>query len=331
MELASPNVLRRNLLRAGIGLAVLPGAAWAEPRFPLRPVKVIVPFPPGQAADTLARILAARLTEMWGQQVIVDNRAGGLGVPAMLAGKAATPDGHTLILGTTGSLCVNPALRGNLPYDVWRDFTPVSNVAIAPLALITHPDFPVKSVSELVALAKKSPKPIQFASAGIGTSQHMMGELFAARTGIKLEHIPYKGSAPAISDLMGGQVMLMADSVVSALPHIKAGKVRALAVTTIERIPQLPDVPTVAESGYSGFEGNGWASMMAPAATPRDLVDKISGDIQQALKHPRVVADFIARGGIPAPTAPAQLAQFLRAETEKWATLARNAHIKLEI
>jgi tripartite-type tricarboxylate transporter receptor subunit TctC len=262
--------------------------------------------------------------------MIVENRGGGIGIPAMLAAKNAPPDGYTLMMGTTGSLCVNPALRRNIPYNVQKDFVPVSNVAIAPLVIIVHPSFPARTVQELIAVAKKSPNPIQFASAGIGTSQHMTGELFAARTGIKLQHVPYKGSAPAITDVIGGQVLLMVDSVVSALPHIKSGKVRAIAVTTTERIPQLPDVPTVAEAGYPGFDGNGWASIVAPVGTPPDLVERISADIRQALGDPQVRADFIARGGLPAPSTPKELAEFLRAETQKWTKLAKDANIRLE-
>ena len=323
--------LRRQMLLVGLSfLAQAWGPAAGQSRFPARTVRIIVPFPAGQAADTIARILAQRLSTMWGQQVIVENRGGGLGIPAMLAAKNATPDGYTLMMGTTGSLCVNPALHRNIPYNVQTDFVPVSNVVIAPLIIIVHPSFPARTVQELVAFAKTSPKPIQFASAGIGTSQHMTGELFAARTGIKLQHIPYKGSAPAITDLMGGQVLLMVDSVVSALPHIKSGKVRAVAVASAERIPQLPSVPTVAEAGYPGFEGNGWASIVAPAGTPHDLVESISSAIQQALRDPQLRADFIARGGIPAPSTPKELAEFLRAETEKWTKLARDANIRLE-
>ncbi|MFN0315616.1 MAG: Bug family tripartite tricarboxylate transporter substrate binding protein [Burkholderiales bacterium] len=325
---ASYRPRRRFVLLSLACLAWTPAAG--QTRFPTKPVRILVPFPAGQAADTIARILAQHLSVAWGQQVIVENRGGGLGIPAMLAAKNAAPDGHTLMMGTTGSLCINPALHSNIPYDVQRDFVPVGNVVIAPLIIIAHPSFPATTVRELVAMAKSSPKPVQFASAGIGTSQHMTGELFAARTGIKLQHIPYKGSAPAITDLMGGQVMVMVDSVVSALPHIKSGKVRALAVTTGERIPQLPSVPTVAEAGYPGFEGYGWASIVAPAKTPEALVAKISGDIQQALRDPQLRAEFIERGGIPAPSTPSQLAEFLRAETQKWSKLARDANIRLE-
>jgi tripartite-type tricarboxylate transporter receptor subunit TctC len=304
--------------------------AWSAESYPTKPVRMIVPFPPGQAADIFARLLAQRLSEMWGQQVVVDNRGGGAGVPAMLAGKAATPDGHTLIMATTGTLCITPYLYASPPYDPLKDFIPVSNVIVAPLVITAHPSVTFRTVSELVAAAKKAPGKLIYASPGQGTSQHLTAELFAARAGIKLTHVPYKGSGPAIIDLMGGQVVLMVDSVASALPHLKSGRIRAIAVTTARRIPQLPDVPTIAEAGYPGFEGVGWAGIVVPAGTPLETVERLSNHVRDALNEPKLRGDIIARGAIPDPQAPKAYGDFIRKEAEKWARVAKEAQVQLE-
>ena len=318
MQPPTPRRLPAYALRTGRG-ARIPGTAWlacvvafaalltpawsAEP-YPTKPVRMIVPFPPGQAADIFARLLAQRLSETWGRQVVVDNRGGGAGVPAMLAGKAATPDGYTLIMATTGTLSITPYLYANPPYDPLKDFIPVSNVIVAPLVITAHPSVTFRTVSELVAAAKKAPGKLMYASPGQGTSQHLTAELFATRAGIKLAHLPYKGSGPAIVDLMGGQVLLMFDSVPSALPHLKSGRIRAIAVTTAQRIPQLPDVPTIAEAGYPGFEGVGWAGIVVPAGTPLETVERLSTAIRDALNDAKLRGDIIARGGIPDPRTP---------------------------
>jgi tripartite-type tricarboxylate transporter receptor subunit TctC len=322
---------RRQILLAGLGMAAtLSAPAWGQSRYPSKPVKLIVPFPPGQASDIYARMLAQRLSVIWGQPVVVENRAGGVGVPAMLAAKAAPADGYTLVMASVGTLSINPVLHPDLPYSPAQDFVPVSNVVLQPLVLVANPGFPARSIAELVALAKRSAAPIQFASPGHGTSQHLTVELLAARTGIKLQHIPYKGSAPALIDLIGGGVPLMMDSVTSALPHIKAGKVQALAVATARRIPQLPQVPTVAESGYPGFEGAGWAGLVLPARTPSELVERISSDVQAVLNEPAMQTEILQKGGIPDPRTPKGYAEFIRAETEKWAKVAKDAQIRAE-
>ena len=323
---------RRKVLLAGAGvLAVLLAApASSQSRYPSKPVRLIVPFPPGQGADIFARMLAQQLTVAWGQQVFVDNRAGGAGVPAMMAGRAAAPDGYTLVMGTTSTLSVNPALIAKLPYDPVRDFAPVSNVVIGPLIFVAHPSFAPRSIPELVAAAKKDPGKLMVAVPGTGTSQHMTAGLFAWRAGIKLVYIPYKGSGPAMTDLIGGQVPLMVDSVASALPQVRSGRIRGIAVTTAQRIPQLAEIPTIAESGYPGFEGVGWAGIVLPAATPRELVERISADVQKALNDPRLHADIIARGGIPDPRTPEGYAEFIQAETAKWAQVAKEAQIRVD-
>jgi len=321
---------RRALLgAAGVLVALLAAPATAK-TYPTKPVRMIVPFPPGQATDIFARLLAQRLSETWGRQVVVDNRGGGAGVPAMLVGKAATPDGHTLTMGTSGTLSITPYLYANPPYDPLKDFIPVSNVIVAPLVITAHPSVTFRTVSELVAAAKKQPGKLMYASPGQGTAQHLTGELFATRAGIKLVHVPYKGSGPAMVDLMGGQVLLMVDSVASALPQLKSGRIRAIAVTTLRRIPQLPDVPTIAEAGYPGFQGMGWAGIVVPAGTPAATVERLSTDIRGALSEAKLRADIIARGGIPDPRTPKAYADFIRSEAEKWARVAKEAQVQLE-
>lgn len=322
---------RRRVLMGGCAIAVgLASRAWGAPSYPTKPVRLIVPFPPGQAADTYARLLAQRLALMWKQPVYVDNRPGGTGVVGMLAGKVAAADGYTLVMGTSSTLSINPILRPELPYVPLRDFAPVSNVVVQPLLFVVHPSFPPRSIQQLVAAAQKSANPLQYVSAGQGTAQHLTAELFASRAGIKLEHVAYKGSGPAMLDLLGGQVQLMMDSVTSALPHIKAGKIFALAVTTAQRVPQLPDVPSIAEVGYAGFEGVGWTGIVVPVRTPRELVDRISTDIGQVLNDPSVRDEIVARGGIPASSTPSGYAEFIRNETTKWAQVIKEAQIRLE-
>ena len=322
---------RQALLAIALALAAT-GAALvsAQSPYPSKPVRVIVPFPPGQAADTFSRMLAERLSQTWGQQVVVENRGGGGGVPGVMAGKEATPDGYTWLIGTSGTLGVNPSVYAKIPYDPLKDFAPASNIFIVPLVVVAHPSFAPNTVQELVAAAKKSPGTINFASAGPGTAQHMTGELFKSRAGIDLVHVPYKGSGPGMTDLLGGQVPLMVDSLASALPHIKSGKIKIIAVTTAQRVPQLPAVPTIAESGYPGFDGAGWSGVVLPSGTPRDLVERISADIQRALNEPQLHDRIIERGGIPDPRTPQGYADFIRAEIEKWAQVAKTANVRLD-
>jgi tripartite-type tricarboxylate transporter receptor subunit TctC len=321
---------RRMLAAIAIAFAAAAAPVWSQSQYPVKPVRVIVPFPPGQAADIFARMLADRLSQTWGQQVVVENRGGGGGVPGVMAGKEAAPDGYTWLVGTSGTLGVNPSVYAKIPYDPLKDFAPASNIFIVPLVVVAHPSFAPNTVQELVAAAKKAPGTINFASAGPGTAQHMTGELFKSRAGIDLVHVPYKGSGPGMTDLLGGQVPLMVDSLASALPHIKSGKIKIIAVTTAQRAPQLPNVPTIAESGYPGFEGAGWSGIVLPAGTPRELVERISADIQKALGEAQLRDRIIDRGGIPDPRTPQGYADFIRAEIEKWAQVARTANVRLD-
>ena len=312
-----------------IVLALAGLAVQAQP-YPSKPVRVIVPFPPGQAADIFARMVAERLAAKWGQGVAVENRAGGGGITGMMAGKQAAPDGYTLIVGTSGTLGVNPNIYASIPYDPLKDFAPASNIFIAPLVLVAHPSFAPNDVKALVAAAKAQPGTINFASAGPGTAQHMTGELFKHRAGVDLVHVPYKGSGPGMTDLIGGQVPIMFDSLASAIPHIKSGRIKILAVTTAERVPQLPEVPTVAEAGYAGYAGVGWSGFVLPAGTPRQIVEKVSADTQAVLREPETAARIIDRGGVPDPSTPQQYTDFIRGEIAKWGEVARIAKVKLD-
>lgn len=304
-------------------------AAAAQP-YPSKPVRIIVPFPPGQAADIFARMAAERLAAKWGQGVAVENRAGGGGIPGVMAAKQAAADGYTILVGTSGTLGVNPNIYTSIPYDPLKDFAPASNLFIAPLVLVAHPSFPASDVKALVAAAKARPGTINYASAGPGTAQHMTGELFKHRAGVDLVHVPYKGSGPGMTDLIGGQVPIMFDSLASALPHIQSGRIKILALTTAQRVPQLPDVPTIAEAGYPDYAGVGWSGFVLPAGTPREIVEKVSADTQAVLREPETARRIIERGGVPDPTTPQQYTDFIRAEIAKWAEVARVAKVRLD-
>jgi tripartite-type tricarboxylate transporter receptor subunit TctC len=297
--------------------------------YPTKPVRLVVPFPAGGTTDILARAVAQKLSEAWGQQVIVDNRPGAGGnIGSDLVAKSK-PDGYTLLMGTVGTHAINPSLYKNMPYDHVKDFVPVILVAGVPNVLVVNPSLPVHSVPELIAYAKANPGKLNFASSGNGTSIHLSGELFKAMTGVEMTHVPYKGSAPALTDLIGGQVQLMFDNLPSSLPFIKAGKLRALAVTSGARAAALPDLPTLAESGLPGFEASSWFGVLAPAGTPRDIVAKLNGAIAGWLASPEAKEKLLAQGAIAAGGAPEDFARHIGAETSKWAKVvkASGAHI----
>ncbi len=298
--------------------------------YPAKPVRLIVPFPPGQATDIVARMVGERLTAAWGQTVIIDNRAGGGGVPGTMAGRDSPADGYTLLMGTSGTIGVNPGIYAKLPYDPLKEFAMVGGMFTVPLMLVAHPSLPYNTVRELVDGAKKAPGKINWAFPGTGTSQHMTGEFFKFRTGVDIVGIPYKGSGPAMTDLLGGQVTLMMDSLASALPHVKSGKIKAIAMSSAERVPQLPEVPTIAESGYPGFDGVGWGGLVIPIATPRDIVEKIGGDVRRILLDPAMQARIVERGAIADPKGPAEFAAFVRAEIVKWGDIAKKANIRAD-
>ena len=319
-------IARRTLLAAG---ALLPGAAFAQAEYPNRPVRIIVPFPPGQATDIVTRLIADELSRRWPQRVVVENRAGGAGVPALEAGARAPADGYTLINGTSGTLGINPGVIQRLPYDPLRDFAPITNVAMVPLMIIAHPSFPAQTLDALLAKARAEPGRIDVASAGPATSQHMAAEMFAHQAGIQLNIVHYRGSGPAVTDLIAGNIPVMFDSVASALPHIRGGRARAIAVTVRARVAQLPETPTIAER-LAGYEAAGWSGLVAPAGTPPDIVRKINADVVAILGEPAVIERIAGLGMIADPGTPAAYAAFVAAEIAKWREVARIANVRLD-
>ncbi|HKU94347.1 MAG TPA: tripartite tricarboxylate transporter substrate binding protein [Vineibacter sp.] len=320
---------RRGMIAAGAAMA-LPLSAQAQAAYPDRPVKFVVPFPPGQAADTFGRLMAERLSPLWKQQIVVENKGGGAGIPAMEGVKNATPDGYTLLVGTSGTLGINPGLyAGKLPYDAVTDFAPCSNIFLVPLVITAHPSLAVNTLAELIALAKKDPGQLGYGSPGVGSSQHLSMELFKYKAQVDIRNIPYKGSGPAVSDLLGGHIKLMMDSVTSALPHVRDGRIKAIAVTTAKRVPQLPDVPAIGET-VPGFDAAGWSGIVAPAKTPRAIVEKVSADIRAQIALPEVSQRIIELGGIPDSNTPEQYHAFIKAEVAKWTEVVRISGAKVD-
>jgi tripartite-type tricarboxylate transporter receptor subunit TctC len=335
-------LIRRNpTRRRAIALAGAAGAAVAAPAlaprqaraqapWPAKPVRFIVPFPPGQAADIFARLMAEKLTEVWKQQVVVENKGGGSGIPATEYGKAAAPDGYTLMVVSSGTFGVNPSLYPDLPYRPLVDFLPIANIFLVPLAIVAHPSFPAKTLGELIALAKKEPGKLSYASAGPGTSQHLAMELFKLRAKLDIVHIPYKGSGPAMNDLLGGHVQLMMDSTASALQPILDKRVRALAVTTARRAaPPLDAIPTIAET-IPGFDAAGWSGLAAPARTPLEIVARVNRDVQVLLQDSAVIRQIEQRAAMPAPGSPIQFAEFIKKEIDTWAEVVKATGTKPE-
>jgi tripartite-type tricarboxylate transporter receptor subunit TctC len=319
---------RRFLISSGAVLAgaTLPARADA---YPSKPVKFIVPFPPGGPVDTTARAFAAKLTEYWGQNAIVENRAGAGGIVGAEAAKNSPADGYTVFVCSIHH-SVLPSLNPNLTYDIERDFSPVTFAAKFPIILVAHQSVPVKNVAELVAYAKKNPGKLSFSSSGNGGGTHLAGELFKMMAGVDLLHVPYKGSAPAMSDLLGGQVQLMFADAPSALPHIKSGRLRALGVGNPTRSALAPDIPTIAESGLRGYESYSWAGVVIPAATPKGIVAKLNADVVKALSDPTVKQRLLDAGAEANPGTQAQFASFLHAEIAKYTKVVRDAHVKVD-
>src|SRR5580704_14183441 len=279
--------------------------AAAQAPWPSKPVRIIVPFPPGQAADIFARLMAERLTEIWKQQVLVDNKGGGGGIPGTEAGKAAAPDGYTLLIATSGTFGVNPSLYPDLPYRPLVDFKPITNILRGPLVIVAHPSFPASTVGELIELATKEPGKLSYASAGPGTAQHLSMELFKLQAKLDIMHVPYKGSGPAMADLLGGHVKLMMDSTASALSAIRDGRIKALGVTTKQHAPGLEQVPPIGDT-VPGYDSAGWSGLVAPAKTPDDIVNRVNADLV-ALMHDRaVLQQFDDRATLADPLTPAQ-------------------------
>jgi tripartite-type tricarboxylate transporter receptor subunit TctC len=292
-------------------------------------VKIVVPFPPGGTTDILARQLAAELQQRWGQPVVVENRAGASGTIFSEQLARMPADGYTLMLTATHHV-INPGLYKNLKYDTRTDFTPIAQVAAVPNVLVVNPSFPAKSVRELIAYAKANPGKVNFGSSGAGGANHLSGELFKSMAGIDMVHVPYKGAAPALNDLLGGQIPVMFDSVPGVIQHIKSGKLRALGVTSLTRSPALPDVPTIDEAGLKGFEATAWFGLYAPGKMAPALRDKLSGDVLQALQSPRIKSQFEQQGAEPGHMTQQQFAAFVDSELGKWSKVIADANVKLE-
>ncbi|MDH0866485.1 tripartite tricarboxylate transporter substrate binding protein [Mitsuaria sp. GD03876] len=327
------NSVNRNRLRilAVAAAALAAGSmssAWAADNWPSQPVKLVVPFAPGGTSDVLAREIAARLQVALKQTIVVDNKAGAGGVLGADSVAKAAPDGYTVLLGTIATHAINPALLPKVPYKADRDFAPVILLGKISNVLLIGPGSQAKTVKDIVAAAKAKPGDLTFASAGQGTSQHLSGEMFRLLTGAQLTHVPYKGSAPAIQDVMGGQVPMSFETVTVALPQIKAGKVQALAVTSGKRSAQLPDVPTLAESGVPGFDVSSWQALYLPAGTPAAIVARLNAEVQKVVAQPEVKAKMEALGLEYAPNTPAQFAEFQKAEQAKWAKVIKDGNVK---
>jgi tripartite-type tricarboxylate transporter receptor subunit TctC len=323
-------IRRRHLMFvATAAAAASPWPVFAQ-AWPNKPVRVVVPFPPGGPADNLARPLVLKLAEQLGQQVLIDNRGGANGNIGADAVAKAAPDGHTLLWTPTGTLAVNPSIYPKLPFDPTRDFAPVSLVAEVQGILIVNNDVPARTVAELLALARTQPGRLSFGSPGTGSIVHLLGEQLKLLAKVDLLHVPYKGVGPAMADLIGGQITMMFDSTASALAQARAGKVRMLATGATKRLAQAPELPTMAESGVPGFDSTSWHGIFAPAATPREIVLRLSQEIARALQASDVAAVFDRAGTQPLGGTPEQLAQALKAATERWGRIARDAGVKVE-
>jgi tripartite-type tricarboxylate transporter receptor subunit TctC len=321
-----PNVFR---LIIATTLAASASLAAAQ-QYPTKPVRIIVGFAPGGGTDTVARVLGQKLSEWWGQQVIVENRAGATGTIGADVVAKAPPDGYTLLMGHVNSNAIAPNVFKKLPYNALKDFTTIGYVGYVPNVLTVHPSVPAKSVKELVALAKAHPNELTYASSGVGSTQHLAGEKFTLDTGTRMIHVPYKGSGQAIVDLVGGQVSLNFDTMPPVLEHIKSGKLRALAVTTPKRAEGLPDVPTLAETGLKGFDMTNWYGVMGPAGMSRELVTKINADINKALQEPTVRRRLVEVGTEITLMSPEQFDAFVKAEITKYAQLVKAANVSVD-
>ena len=315
---------------------MLIGALWGAQTalakdWPAQPVRIVLPYPPGGASDVTARLLGAKLSQAWGESVVIENRPGANGIIANEAVAKSAPDGYTVLMANLGPNAINPAVYSKLPYDNLKDFAPVVLTTLVPLVIVVSADSPIKSLSQLIAMAKEKPGAVSFGSAGNGASNHLAGELLAATTGVKMLHVPYKGDAPSLTDVMGGQITMALPTVLAGVPNIKGGKLRALAVTSKKRISSLPEVPTVDEAlKISGYEAVSWGGFMVPAGTPADVIAKINAETNKALQMPDVSEKLIAQGAEIAGGTPEAFNSFLRAELAKWKRVADGAKVRLD-
>ena len=309
-------------------LALAVAAPSLSQQYPARPVRFVVPFAAGGSVDTLARTIGPKLAEALGQQIVVDNRPGGNGDIGMLIVAKSAPDGYTLVLGYIANLAIAPSLYAKMPYDPIGDYAPVTQIATSPNVLTAHPSVPAKSLQELIALAKSKPGSVNFASTGVASIGHLTGELLNNLAGMKMTHVPYKGGGQAIIDLVGGHVQVMFSGFSAAMPHIKSGKIRPLAVTGAVRSRALAEVPTIAEQGFPGVEATAWYGVLAPAGAPKPVVSRLHGEIVRILKLPDVVQRLDALGFERVGSTPAQFSDYIRSETRKWEKVVRASGAK---
>ena len=324
---------RRALLAA---LAILAGVTTSTfalaqaSSYPNKPIRIIVPFPVGGIADTFSRTIGVKLTEVWGQAVVVENKTGAGGnIGAEIVAKSP-PDGYTLVMGNIGSHAVNVSLFKSIPFDPIKDFVPIAHVLDAEGLLVVNPSVNANSVREILEMARAQPGKLSYASGGLGTTSHLAGELFKSTAKVDIVHVPYKGNSPAIADLLSGQTQMSFATMPTVLPHVKAGKLRAIASIGLVRTAALPDVPTVAESGLPGFEVSNWIGLFAPAGTPSDIVAKLNAEVQKIMRSPDVQKRLEAEGARFIPTTPAQFAAFQKEELVKWAKIIKDANIRAE-
>jgi len=318
---------------AGLGLlAATAAGAQTNPAasYPSRAITMVVPFPAGGTTDILGRFVGQALSAAWSQPVVIENRGGAGGNIGAGAVAKAAPDGYTLLVGTVGTNAINASLYAKMPYDTLKDFVAVTQIAAVPNMLVVTPSLPVNSVAELIAYAKANPGKLNMASSGNGTSIHLSGELFKVMTGVDMVHVPYKGSAPALNDLISGQVQLMFDNMPSALPQVKGGTLKALAVTSATRSPAMPDLPTVAEAGVPGFEASSWFGIFAPAGTPKEIVDKLQAEIARILKTPEMAERLAQQGAAPVGNTSAEFTAYTQAEFKKWADVVKASGAKVD-
>ncbi len=327
--MAVPKQLARFVLAVTAALGAAAAAAQTAEPFPSRAVRIIVAFPPGGGTDIVARVLGAKLSEAWGQPVVVENRAGAAGIIGTEAAAKSAPDGYTLFMGTLGNLAVNKHLYAKMTVDPLKEFAPLTQVVAVNFVMVAHPSLPAKNVPELIALARERPGQINYASSGAGGAPHLGAELFQSMAQVKMVHVAYKGSGLSFNDLLAGQVSLTCDSLVQALPYIRAGRLKALAVLGPKRTPLLPDVPTVGEA-VPGFELTNWFGLVVPAGTPPDRIAKLYADVAKALQHKDVGEKFVEMGADPVGSTPEQFGTFMRAESAKWARLIKEANIRAE-
>ncbi|MGH8664318.1 MAG: Bug family tripartite tricarboxylate transporter substrate binding protein [Burkholderiales bacterium] len=330
--LPGPSALRAALIvatAAFLASQTVPALAAARPdqaeRFPERPIRLLVGFAPGGGTDTTARAIAQKLSQALGQQVVIDNRPGAAGNIAAHIVSKANPDGYTLLMGTIAALAINPTLYGNLPFDPVRDFAPITQAVNSTNVLVVHPSVKANNVKDLIALAKASPGKLLYGSSGVGGAGHLAGELFCTMAGVKMTHVPYKGGGPVMIDLLAGQVHSVFATAATALPHIKSGRIRPLGVTTVKRAGMMPDIPTISEQGLEGFDANNWYGLLAPAKTPRAIVNKLNAEVVKVLNMSDIKQYLFSQGLDPAPTTPQEFGAYIKSEMVKWAKVVRAA------